>query len=110
MTTAYDTSVLQRAKALQSPIVKELCTYIDELNAREVELNTREAELTATLKAERDAYALLSDANADLAKDNRALRAELTAALQDAKDARHDADQCLKELNRREDGGVPYRF
>lgn len=103
MTTAYDTSVLQRAKALQSPIVKELCTYIDELN-------TREAELTATLKAERDAYALLSDANADLAKENRALRAELTAALQDAKDARHDADQCLKELNRREDGGVPYRF
>lgn len=103
MTTAYDTSVLQRAKALQSPIVKELCDYVDELN-------TREAELTATLKAERDAYALLSDANADLAKENRALRAELTAALQDAKDARHDADQCLKELNRREDGGVPYRF
>lgn len=89
MTTAYDTSILQRAKALQSPIVKELCTYIDELNA--------------TIADQRTVNALLADTNADLSKENRGLRAELTAALQDAKDARHDADCCLLELNNREE-------
>ncbi len=77
---------IPRPKTIENPLVTELRLRLEEALATTQELRT--------------ANALLSDQNADLQKENRGLR-------QDAADARHDADQCLKELNRREDSGPP---
>lgn len=78
-----------RPGLIESPIVTELRLRLQEQQTAITGLR----EDTSLLK---DALALLTDANADLLKENLALRADL-------KDARHDMGECLKELNRRDD-------
>lgn len=87
MTQAFSATDYLRAKSVTNPLVKELCSYIDELNA--------------TIKQLRDAAALDADTIADLRKDNAALRADL-------RDTKHDLDATVRHLNRRDsDGDFP---
>lgn len=84
MSQPISTDPILRPKTIESATVTELRKLLVDAYAVAGEL--------------RDQIALLSDTNADLRKDNAALRADLH-------DTRHDLRHAMAELNKRDDSG-----